>query len=258
MKKSVVKVSNLSKKFCKDLGLGMKYTFQDVSKSVFGLDLQVNKLREKEFWALKDVSFSIKHGEILGVIGANGSGKSTLLKLLNGILPPDAGSITLRGKIGALLEIGLGFHSILTGRENIYLNGTILGMKKNEIDKKFDKIVDFADIGDFLDTPVKNYSSGMYVRLGFAIAIHLEPEILLIDEVLSVGDENFRKKSLKKMEEIRSKGTTIIFVSHALNQIRSFCDQVIWLEKGRIREMGASDKIVEEYLKNQSGDKKSK
>lgn len=233
------------------MSLGMKYSFIDIGQSFLGKP-PLNILRPKEFWAIRNVSFTVAKGEAVGIIGANGSGKSTLLKMLNGTFMPDHGEIILRGKTGALLEIGLGFHPLLTGRENIYLNATILGMSTREIDKKFSDIVEFSGISDFLDTPVKNYSSGMYVRLGFSIAIHLEPEILLIDEILSVGDESFRKRSLKKMKEIRQNGATIIFVSHGLEQVNSFCQRAIWLEKGRIKKIGQAELVTKAYLNNQT------
>lgn len=254
-KNTVIEVNQVSKKFCKSLSYILKYGFIDIGKSILGLSGS-GKLREREFWALNDISFEIKKGETLGIVGSNGSGKSTFLKLLNGIFMPDKGKVTVKGKVGALIAVGAGFHPMLTGRENIYINGTILGMSKKEIDKKFDEIVEFADIGDFLDTPVKNYSSGMYVRLGFSVAIHAETDILLVDEILSIGDESFRKKSFKKIAEISDKGTTIIFVSHNMGQIKSLCDKAVWLEKV-IKKIGKPDVVVNEYLKSQNTNEKN-
>ena len=190
---TVIKVENVSKKYCRSLKHTMMYGMQDIARNSIGLKSCSDTLREGEFWALNDVSFEVKKGETLGIVGANGSGKSTLLKLLNGIFMPDKGRIEINGRVGALIEVGAGFHPMLTGRENIYVNGAILGMSKKEIDKKFDEIVDFADIGDFIDSPVKHYSSGMYVRLGFAIASHADLDILMVDEVLAVGDFRFKK-----------------------------------------------------------------
>jgi lipopolysaccharide transport system ATP-binding protein len=200
------------------------------------------------FWALRDVSFEVKKGEVIGIIGANGAGKSTLLKILNRITEPTAGGADVYGRVGALLEVGTGFHPELTGRENIFLNGAILGMSRAEIRQKFDEIIAFAEIEKFLDTPVKRYSSGMYVRLAFAVAAHLEPEILLIDEVLAVGDAQFQKKSLAKMEEVAAKdGRTVIFVSHSMSTISRLCPRVIWLRGGHVAADGASNDVIQQY-----------
>jgi len=187
----IVEVDHLSKKYCKSLRRSMRYGIEDIGRNLLGLRSRSGVLREGEFWALNNISFQIKKGEVVGIIGPNGSGKTTLLKLLNGIFWPDQGKITVCGKIGVLIELGAGFHPSLTGRENIYINAAILGMTKDEVNEKFDSIIDFADIGDFIDTPVKHYSSGMFVRLGFAVAVHSDPDILLIDEVLAVGDVQF-------------------------------------------------------------------
>jgi lipopolysaccharide transport system ATP-binding protein len=205
----------------------------------------------EEFWALKDVSFQVQEGEILGIIGRNGAGKSTLLKILSRITEPTSGRITLRGRVASLLEVGTGFHPELTGRENIYLNGAILGMPHSEIRKKFDEIVDFAGIERFLDTPVKRYSSGMYVRLAFAVAAHLEPEILIVDEVLSVGDAEFQKKCLGKMDEVsRREGRTVLLVSHNPSPIRTLCERCILIEQGRIARIGHPSNVLSEYLRD--------
>jgi lipopolysaccharide transport system ATP-binding protein len=204
--------------------------------------------KKEEFWALKDVSFSIQKGEVIGIIGHNGAGKSTLLKILSQITPPTEGEIVLRGRVGSLLEVGTGFHPELTGRENIFLNGAILGMRRSEMATKFDQIVEFAGIEKFLDTPVKYYSSGMYVRLAFSVAAHMESDILLIDEVLAVGDAEFQKKCLGKMDEITKKdGRTIIFTSHNLAAIRELCSKTILLEGGHIKNFGPTEDVIIEY-----------
>jgi len=245
---SVIEVNKVAKKFCKSLGKSLKYGLVDISRGVLGLSNKPDKLRPYEFWAIEDTTFAIKEGETLGIIGANGSGKSTLLKLLNGIFLPDKGEIKIRGRVGALISVGAGFHPMLTGRENIYVNGAILEISKKEMDKRFDQIVEFADIGDFLDTPVKNYSSGMYVRLGFSIAIHCLPDILLVDEVLSIGDVNFQQKSLQKMREIVKSGRVVIFVSHSMETMLSFTKKAIYLKNGRIKGMGNTERVIKEYL----------
>lgn len=200
------------------------------------------------FWALKDVSFEIKHGEVLGIIGSNGAGKSTLLKILSRITRPTEGKITLCGKVGSLLEVGTGFHPELTGRDNIFLNGAILGMKRDEIVQQFDEIVAFAEIEKFIDTPVKFYSSGMYIRLAFAVAAHLKPDILIVDEVLAVGDVRFQKKCLGKMEDVAKEGRTVLFVSHNIPAIRSFCTRAILLEHGRMTADGSIESVLKKYL----------
>jgi lipopolysaccharide transport system ATP-binding protein len=206
----------------------------------------------EEFWALRDVSYDIKSGERVGIIGGNGAGKSTMLKILSRITEPSHGQIRLQGRVASLLEVGTGFHPELTGRENIFLNGAILGMGKAEIKKKFDEIINFAEIEKFLDTPVKRYSSGMYVRLAFAVAAHLEPEILIVDEVLAVGDMRFQKKCLGKMEEVGREGRTILFVSHNLMAVRSLCTRAILLEKGKLVADDSVDKVARTYLGNDS------
>lgn len=201
----------------------------------------------KEFWALRDVSFEVPRGTVLGVVGRNGAGKSTLFKLLSRTIEPTTGRYGVDGRIGSLLEVGTGFHPELTGRENVFLSGTILGMTKAEIRKEFDEIVDFANIDDFLDTPVKRYSSGMYVRLGFAIAAHLRPEILIIDEVLAVGDAQFQKKCIGKMSDVAKSGRTILFVSHNMTSVSRLCNQCVMLENGRVAKFGSTHDVLEEY-----------
>ena len=203
----------------------------------------------QDFWALRNITFSVKKGESLGVIGRNGAGKSTLLQILLGIYKPDEGAVEKRGTAG-LLQLGTGFHPDLTGQENIYLNGAILGLTKREIDSIYDSIVDFSELGHFIDTPTKNYSSGMTARLGFSIAINIKPDILMIDEVLSVGDEEFKKKSRQKLEEIREMGKTIILVSHSLNDVKKICNRAICLDKGQIVYKGESAEAAEFYRKS--------
>lgn len=203
---------------------------------------------EDTIWALKDVSFEIKQGEVVGVIGRNGAGKSTLLKILSRITEPTEGYAEIRGRVGSLLEVGTGFHPELTGRENIYLNGAILGMKKAEIERKFDEIVAFAEVEKFIDTPVKHYSSGMYVRLAFAVAAHLEPEILLVDEVLAVGDAAFQKKCLGKMGDVAKEGRTVLFVSHNMAAMSGLCSAAMWLADGTVRARGTTAELTQKYL----------
>ena len=202
-----------------------------------------------EFWALRDVSLDVEHGEVLGVVGRNGAGKSTLLKIISRVTEPTAGRVELFGRVGSLLEVGTGFHPELTGRENIYLNGTILGMRKREIDRKFDEIVAFAEVGPFLDTPVKRYSSGMYVRLAFAVAAHLDTEIMLVDEVLAVGDADFQKKCLGKMGDVAQAGRTILFVSHNMAAVKALCRRAVWLDHGAVQMDGPAGEVVDAYLR---------
>lgn len=244
----VLKVDHLYKKFTLSLKRSLLYGSIDLFRNILGRGYYEGGLRKAEFWALQDISFELHKGEVLGIIGENGSGKSTLLRLLNGIFPPDRGTITVKGRMGALIAVGAGFHPNMTGKENIYLNGTILGMSQEEIKEKFQEIVDFADIGEFLDAPVSTYSSGMRVRLGFSIAIHSRPEILLIDEILSVGDLAFRNKSLRKIYEMRKEAKGIIFISHNIEQILNLCDRVIVLHKGKkVFEGDAKSAVLKYY-----------
>jgi len=212
--------------------------------------LRGRRARFEEFWALQNVTLDVPHGATVGVIGSNGSGKTTLLKCLTGIYTPERGSITINGNIAALLELGAGFHAELSGTENIYLNGSILGMSKKEIDTKFDSIVEFAGLEQFIDTPVKNFSSGMVVRLGFSIATHVEPEVLLIDEILAVGDQAFQRKSTEKIEQFRREGRTILVVSHSLGLVQQLCDTVVWLDKGSVKMVGAANEVISAYTGN--------
>ncbi|MCU4185563.1 ABC transporter ATP-binding protein [Acidiferrimicrobium sp. IK] len=201
----------------------------------------------EEFWALRDVSFEVPAGKTFGLIGENGSGKSTMLKCLARILVPDGGTVDVRGKVSALLELGAGFHPELSGRENVYLNGAILGLRRKELERRFDDIVDFAGVGQFIDEPVKNYSSGMYVRLGFSVAINVDPDVLLVDEVLAVGDEAFQRKSSEKFAELKERGTTIVVVSHSMGSVQTLCDEVAWFEHGHLKEIGAPRDVIEAY-----------
>lgn len=259
---TVIKVENLGKKYLIGHDKKAKGTFRynsmrdSITHSIKGiyqrirhpLSPNMENLELEEFWALKDINFEIKQGDRIGIIGHNGAGKTTLLKLLSRITHPTTGSIKIKGRIASLLEVGTGFHPELSGRENIYLNGAILGMKRVEIKKKFDEIVDFAEIEKFLDTPVKRYSSGMYVRLAFAVAAHLEPEILLIDEVLAVGDAAFQKKSLGKMEDVSKEGRTILFVSHNMLAIKKLCNNAICLNRSKLEKTGDTESVIDYYL----------
>jgi lipopolysaccharide transport system ATP-binding protein len=262
-----IKVENLSKKYIirHEKKSGSYETFSDTivqgSKNIAKKIIhpfsgkEVDSQTQEEFWALKDINFEINQGDKVGIIGSNGSGKSTLLKVLSRITEPSRGKIHINGRIASLLEVGTGFHPELTGRENIYLNGAILGMSRREIKAKFDEIVAFAEVDKFLDTPVKRYSSGMYVRLAFAVAAHLEPEILVVDEVLAVGDVQFQKKCLGKMEDISKEGRTILFVSHNMNAIEQLCNKAILLNKGQFSY--SSDKVKSVIHRYFSGDDKS-
>lgn len=242
----VINVKDLSKLYL----LGESQAYRTLRESINSFFLKTLKRRKssREFiWALKDISFEVKKGEVIGIIGRNGSGKTTLLKILSRITPPTEGRAEVLGRAGSLLEVGTGFHPELTGRDNIFLNGAILGMRKKEITRKFDEIVNFAEIERFIDTPIKHYSSGMYVRLAFAVAAHLEPEILLVDEVLAVGDIAFQKKCLGKMGDVAESGRTVLFVSHQMNQIRRLCQRCIWLDSGKIKKIGNTVEIVSAY-----------
>jgi len=251
-KEIVIKVENIGKNYKigkKEKYLSLRDSIANAIKLPYEILAGKKSLKKSDFWALKNVSFEVKKGEVVGIIGRNGAGKSTLLKILSRITEPTTGKITLKGRVSSLLEVGTGFHSELTGRENIYLNGAILGMTKKEIDMKFNDIVEFSGIEKFLDTPVKKYSSGMYVRLAFAVAAHLEPEILIVDEVLSVGDAEFQKKCLGKMKDVASSGRTVLFVSHNMAAIENLCGRCILLRDGKIEDIGSTNKIINKYLK---------
>ena len=215
--------------------------------SIVGEEEQYN-IKQEYVWALQDINLQIKKGALLGIIGGNGAGKSTLLKILSRITAPSKGVVKIKGQIASLLEVGTGFHPELTGRENIYLNGAIHGMKRQEINKKLDEIIDFSEVEHYIDTPVKRYSSGMHVRLGFAVAAHLEPEILIVDEVLAVGDFAFQNKSIGKMGAVAAEGRTVLFVSHNMNSIRNLCEEVIWIKDGKIHARGETEQVVQSYL----------
>ena len=238
MTNNAISVSSLSKNF---------RLYHERNRYIKAALLRGRRAKYEEFWALKEVSFEVAHGATLGIIGSNGSGKTTMLKCLTGIYTPEKGAIKVDGKLAALLELGAGFHPELTGAENIFLNGSILGMSKRDVQNKFASIVEFAGLEKFIDTPVKNFSSGMVVRLGFSIASHVEPEILLIDEILSVGDQDFQRKSSEKIEEFRREGRTIVVVSHSLGLVQQLCKEVIWLDKGQIRQSGPAAEVIAAY-----------
>lgn len=246
MSEVLVRVEGLSKKFPKTLRHSMLYGIIDIAKGLVGSVGISSDLRAQEFWALDDISFELKRGECLGLIGANGAGKTTLLKLLTGVIQPDKGHIEMHGRVGALIELGAGFHPLLTGRENIYINGSILGLKKDEVDSRMDAIIEFAGLRDFIDVPVKYYSSGMYVRLGFAIAAQVDPDILLIDEVLAVGDVSFRARCYNYVASVNRKAA-VIFVSHSMGSIARICSHVAVVDKGKQVYFGLPPGGIEKY-----------
>src|SRR5262249_38070146 len=264
MSNIVVSVEGLSKRYLIGHQVARRERYRDALRDVIGREARtfVRKAIDlfhgrqivegdevEDFWALRDVSFEVKQGEIVGVIGRNGAGKTTLLKILSRIVEPSAGRVRLRGQVSSLLEVGTGFHPELTGRENIFLNGAILGMSRREIRKKFDKIVAFAEVEQFLDTPIKRYSSGMYVRLAFAVAAHLDPDILMVDEILAVGDADFQKRCLQRMDDMsRREGRTVLFVSHNMESVLKFCSRGILLNSGRIATLGTIQDVLSFYL----------
>ncbi|WP_284753715.1 ABC transporter ATP-binding protein [Curtobacterium sp. ME-Dv--P-122a] len=221
--------------------------YSERNDSLKSMVMRGKKSVHEDFWALKDVSFEVPHGTTFGLIGKNGSGKSTLLKCLAKILWPEEGSITARGKQASLLEVGSGFHPELSGRENVFLNGSILGMSRKEVTRKFDDIVSFSGVGHFIDQPVKNYSSGMYVRLGFSVAVAVTPDILVVDEVLAVGDATFQKRCREKFKEMKQDGRTVILVSHSMSTVKDMCDEVAWLNQGELKMIGKTDEIAKAY-----------
>jgi lipopolysaccharide transport system ATP-binding protein len=245
--KTVIVADHVSKKFCNNLRRSMAHGITDLAKNIVGIKPETDTLRKNEFWAVDDVSFRLKKGEVLGLIGLNGSGKSSLLRLVSGILPPDKGCICIRGRVGALIAIGAGFHPHMTGRENIFLNGTILGMTRSEIKAKYQEIVDFAQIDEFIDAPVATYSSGMRVRLGFSVAVHMDPDLMLIDEVLAVGDFSFRQKCSERINDIRSRTATIL-VSHNMRDIMMLCSKAMVLNNGRVAFQGDPKEAIAYYL----------
>ncbi len=259
MKKPIIEIKNISKKYNITHQRGGYIALRDILANVFKNPFKFAKNKTKqiigretreEFWALKNINFNIQKGDTIGIIGANGAGKSTLLKILTGITPPTTGEAIMRGRVASLLEVGTGFHPELTGRENIYLNGAIIGMTRKEVTEKFDKIVEFSGVKRFLDTPVKRYSSGMHVRLAFSVAAHMEPDILIVDEVLAVGDADFQKKCLGKMDEVTKEADrTILFVSHNMKAILSLCNKCVLLKNGKIEMIGETRKVVNHYLR---------
>jgi len=246
MSTTVIHAESLGKRYRRGLHseIGLRHAIENFIRSPFSVFRGNN---QESFWALKDVSLEVREGEVLGLIGRNGAGKTTLLKILSRITRPTTGWAEIHGRVGSLLEVGTGFHPELTGRENTFLSGAILGMSKREIERKFDEIVAFAELEKFIDTQVKHYSSGMYVRLAFAVAAHLEPEILLVDEVLAVGDLKFQKKCLGKMGDVARAGRTVVLVSHQLNQIRRLCQRVLWIDGGELRKSGPAHEVVSAY-----------
>jgi len=247
MSEVLINVESISKKFCRNLKRSLWYGMQDLGLELTGCRRSGDgSLRQDEFWAVRDVSFELKRGECLGLIGRNGAGKTTLLRMLNGLIKPDRGRIELRGKVGALIALGAGFNPILTGRENIYVNASVLGLRKREIDAKLDDIVEFAELEEFIDAPVQGYSSGMQVRLGFAAASVMEPDILLLDEVLAVGDAAFKFKCYRRMDQLLDR-TAVIFVSHDMPQVARICDRVLFLNRGEVGYSGPVSKGIEVY-----------
>ncbi|KAM3092023.1 ABC transporter ATP-binding protein [Phormidesmis sp. 146-35] len=244
----VLSVNGVSKKFCRNLKLSLLYGMQDIASELVGSrGGHKNELRKQEFWALKDISFQLRRGEALGLVGKNGSGKSTILRVIAGLINPDAGTVTVNGRVAPLIALGAGFNPILTGRENIYANMSILGLTQKEIDERFEEVVEFAEIGEAIESPLQSYSSGMAARLGFASAIHTNPEILLIDEVLAVGDSRFRGKCFQKLHELRQNGTAFILVSHNAHSILTVCDEAVYFAKGHLKSMGPVASVMSHY-----------
>lgn len=241
MSQAAVEVRDVSKKF---------RLYHERNQSIKSAVMRRRISVHEDFWALKDVTFDVPQGSTFGLIGSNGSGKSTLLKCLARIYYPDEGSISMNGRVAALLEVGTGFHPELSGRENVFLSGSILGMSRKEILRRFDSIVDFSGVEQFIDQPVKNYSSGMYVRLGFALAIHVDPEILIVDEVLAVGDAEFQEKCRQKFVEFKNEGRTVVLVSHSLSTVEGMCDRVAWLNKGALQQSGDAHQVIEAYRRS--------
>ncbi len=246
----MIKLEHVSMKF--NLGIEKEFSIKQAFVNFFSFNKP--KKKKEEFWALKDVSFSVKKGEVVGLIGSNGAGKSTLLKVVSGVMKPTKGKVTVNGVISPMIELGAGFDAELTARENIFLNGAILGYSKEFLESKFEEIVEFSELRDFLDVPVKNFSSGMTAKLAFSIATIVNPEILIVDEILSVGDIKFQEKSKNKMLEMIKGGTTVLYVSHSLDSIKQLCDRVVWLEHGQIVKIGDTKEVCAEYYKSQLGE----
>jgi len=243
----VLSVNNVSKRFCRDLKRSLFYGVQDIATELLGMSRQTDSLRPKEFWALKDVSLELRRGDAVGLVGANGAGKTTLLRIISGLIKPDTGSVEILGRVAPLLALGAGFNPILTGRENIYVNMSILGLSKQEIEDRFEQVIEFAEIGEAIDSPVQSYSSGMAARLGFASAIFTEPDILLVDEVLAVGDLSFRAKCTRKIADLRIKGVSIILVSHSSGLVLNVCEQAVYLSLGKVKMTGRAGDVVSYY-----------
>ena len=236
----MIEVKNVSKKF---------KIYKDKATTLKEHLLFLRSKRFDDFWALSDINLTIEKGTTVGLIGHNGSGKSTLLKLITKIIYPTSGTITTHGRVSSLLELGAGFHPEFSGRENIYINASIFGLSKKEIDRRLESIIEFSELGDFIDSPIRTYSSGMYTRLAFSVAVHVDPDILLIDEILAVGDVNFQKKCINQIKEFKKRGVTMVFVSHNMADVLEICDSVVWLDKGKIKEIGKTDEIAGRYLK---------
>lgn len=247
----MISVQNVSMKF--NLGIEKGFSMKQAFVNMFDPKLRRKRKKAEYFWATKDVSFDVESGEVIGLIGSNGAGKSTLLKIVSGVLKPTKGKVQVNGVISPMIELGAGFDQELTARENIYLNGAILGYSKNFLDEKFEEIVEFSELREFLDVPIKNFSSGMVAKLAFSIATIVNPEILIVDEILSVGDIKFQEKSKKKMLELINGGTTVLYVSHSIESIKELCTKVIWLEHGKIVKIGDPTEICQEYYKEQMG-----
>lgn len=247
---SMIKLEHVAMKF--NLGIEKEFSIKQAFINFFSFKKKKKK-KQEPFWALNDVSFSVKKGEVIGLIGSNGAGKSTLLKVVSGVLKPTKGKVTVNGVISPMIELGAGFDAELTARENIYLNGAILGYSKEFLDEKFDEIVEFSELKDFLDAPVRNFSSGMVAKLAFSIATIVNPEILIVDEILSVGDIKFQEKSKNKMMEMIKGGTTVLYVSHDLSSIMELCNRVVWLEHGKVLKIGDTNSICKEYYEKQMG-----
>jgi lipopolysaccharide transport system ATP-binding protein len=243
----VISVENVSKKFCRDLKRSLLYAVQDISTELVGANRKSETLRPKEFWALNNLSFQLRRGEALGLVGSNGAGKSTLLRIISGLIKPDSGCVKVRGRVAPLIALGSGFNPILTGRENIYANMSILGLSTQQIEDRFQDVIDFAEIADAIDSPVQTYSSGMAARLGFACAVHIEPEILLIDEVLAVGDIKFKMKCHRQLSKMREKGTAFILVSHNSHSVLNICETSVYLSKGQLIASGDTEAVIRKY-----------
>ena len=245
----MIKLENISMMF--NLGIEKDFSVKQAFVNLLSPKTKKDRKKKQEFWALKDISFSVKKGEVVGLIGSNGAGKSTMLKVISGVMKPTSGKLTVNGAISPMIELGAGFDGNLTARENIYLNGSILGYSKKFLDSKFDEIVEFSELKDFMEVPVKNFSSGMTAKLAFSIATIVNPEILIVDEILSVGDIKFQEKSKNKMLEMIKGGTTVLYVSHSLESIKELCDKVVWIEHGKMIKMGDAKEICEEYYETQ-------